>query len=181
MNTTPSKNEILQAELSMFDSRMPSDAPPVKESNARHALNAVQTEQGFNRTDLEAIKHDLVPHYGEEEANKIILDYTGVDMAQATPPVAAPVKTKPDWIGKCVKDLTDLQDNVDALVPPTPNGTPEAQPSQYKDNIDEIKTLLDSIKTTMDTNVTKLTELQLPKSVTVHPPTQQQTSQTTNT
>ena len=69
---------------------MPSDAPPVKESNARHALNAVQTDQDFSRTDLEAIK-DLVPHFGEDEANKIIRDYTGVDMAQpATPPAPPP-------------------------------------------------------------------------------------------
>lgn len=175
MNTTPSKNEILQAELSMFDSRMPSDAPPVKESNARHALNAIQTEQGFNRTDLEAIKHDLVPYYGEEEANKIILDYTGVDMAQVTPPVAAPVKKiKPTWIGERVTDLTTLQKEVEALVvlSPSGNSTPETQTTQYNDNIAKIKTLLDSIKTKMDTNVAALKTLQLPKSVTVGPTTQ---------
>lgn len=175
MNTTPSKNEILQAELSMFDSRMPSDAPPVKESNARHALNAIQTEQGFNRTDLEAIKHDLVPHYGEEEANKIILDYTGVDMAHATPPVAAPVKTKPDWIQKSVTDLEAVRDKVDTLALPTStNGTPgtPSTTEYYSNNIQKIKTLLNSIKSTMDTNVTKLTELQLPKSITVPPTTQ---------
>ena len=70
MNTSPSRSEIQKAELSMFDSRMPSDAPPVKESNARHALNAVQTDQDFSRTELEAIKKDLVPYFGENRIRR---------------------------------------------------------------------------------------------------------------
>ena len=192
MNTYPSNSEIQEAELSMFDSRMPSDAPPVKESNARHALNAVQTDQDFSRTDLEAIKKDLVPHFGEDEANKIIRDYTGVDMAQAqpaTPPVAPPAKTKPEWIQQSVDKLEALEAKVEAIpaltdmaqndTAQTAQNDTSGTTAEYNKNIVDIQKKLNKIKKAMEDKVKVLKGLNLQTTITVQ--SKSQTPQTTST
>ena len=102
-------------------------------------------------------------------------------MAQATPPATTTTSSvgSPECINKYTEKLEDLKGEVVKLGTPT-GGSSESGGNVeiYNANIETIKTLLNSIETSMTENVIQLTALDLPASVTV--PTESQTSQTSN-